>query len=80
MSMLKNVGIGVAGVVVVAGLGYLGFKGIKKLRGKKEEDVVEEVKENQKDNIQKYYDDLIDSAKLTKEEVDELANKHFNKK
>lgn len=37
MSMLKNVGFGVAGVVVVAGLGYLGFKGFKKLRGKKED-------------------------------------------
>lgn len=39
MSMLKNVGFGVAGVVVVAGLGYLGFKGFKKLRGKKEETI-----------------------------------------
>ena len=29
-NMLKNVGFGLGGVVVVAGLGYLGFKGIKK--------------------------------------------------
>ena len=72
MSMLKNVGIG----VVVLGLGYLGYK---KLRGKKEEDVAEVVEET-KDNIKKYYDDLVDRCKLTKEEVDELANQHFNKK
>ena len=34
MSLLKNVGIGVAGVVIL-GLGYLGYK---KIRGKKEKD------------------------------------------
>lgn len=79
MSILKNVGFGVAGVVVVAGLGYLGFKGFKKLRGKKDEDVIEVVEET-KDNIKKYYDDLVDRCKLSKEEVDELANQHFNKK
>lgn len=77
MSLLKKIGIGTGIGVVVLGLGYLGYK---KLRGKKDEDVVEEVKEDQKDNIQKYYDDLIDSVKLTKEEVEELTNKHFNKK
>lgn len=78
MSLLKKIGIGTGIGVVVLGLGYLGYK---KLRGKKEEDVevVIDLKD-QKDNIQKYYDDLVDSAKLTKEEVDELANKHFNKK
>ena len=78
MSMLKNVGLGIAGVVGVSLVGYFGYKGFKKLRGKKE-DVVEVVEES-KDNIQKYYDDLIDSAKLTKEEVEEMCNKHFNKK
>ena len=36
MSMLKNVGFGVAGVVVVAGLGYLT---VKRIRGKKEETI-----------------------------------------
>lgn len=36
MSMLKNVGFGVAGVVGVSLLGYLGYKGIKKFKGKKE--------------------------------------------
>lgn len=36
MSMLKNVGFGVAGVVGVSLLGYLGFKGFKKFKGKKE--------------------------------------------
>lgn len=76
MSLLKKIGIGTGIGVVVLGLGYLGYK---KLRGKKEEDVAEVVEET-KDNIQKYYDDLIDSAKLTKEEVEELTNKHFNKK
>lgn len=35
MSMLKNVGFGVAGVVGVSLLGYLGYKGIKKFKGKK---------------------------------------------
>lgn len=78
MSLVKKVGIGLGIGVAVIGLGYLGYK---KLRGKKE-DIVEVVTDpkDQKDNIQKYYDDLVDSAKLTKEEVDELANKHFNKK
>lgn len=36
MSILKNVGFGVAGVVGVSLLGYLGYKGIKKFKGKKE--------------------------------------------
>lgn len=36
MSMLKNIGFGVAGVVGVSLLGYLGYKGIKKFKGKKE--------------------------------------------
>lgn len=36
MSMLKNVGFGVAGVAVISLLGYLGYKGIKKFKGKKE--------------------------------------------
>ncbi len=54
MSILKNVGLGIADVV--------------------------EVVEESKDNIKKYYDDLVDKCKLTKEEVDELANQHFNKK
>ena len=78
MSLLKKIGIGTGIGVIVLGLGYLGYK---KLRGKKE-DIVEVVTDpkDQKDNIQKYYDDLVDSAKLTKEEVDELENKHFNKK
>lgn len=79
MSMLKNVGLGIAGVVGISLVGYLGYKGFKKLRGKKEEDVVEVVEES-KDNIKKYYDDLVDRCKLSKEEVDELANQHFNKK
>lgn len=76
MSLLKKIGIGTGIGVVVLGLGYLGYK---KLRGKKDEDVVEVVEET-KDNIKKYYDDLVDKCKLTKEEVDELANQHFNKK
>lgn len=76
MSLLKKIGIGTGIGVVVLGLGYLGYK---KLRGKKDEDVAEVVEET-KDNIQKYYDDLIDKCKLTKEEVEELTNKHFNKK
>lgn len=76
MSLLKKIGIGTGIGVVVLGLGYLGYK---KLRGKKDEDVVEVVEET-KDNIKKYYDDLVDRCKLTKEEVDELANQHFNKK
>lgn len=79
MSLVKNIGIGVAGVVGVSLLGYLGYKGFKKIRGKKEEDVIEVVEET-KDNIKKYYDDLVDRCKLSKEEVDELANQHFNKK
>lgn len=79
MSMFKNVGLGIAGVVGVSLVGYLGYKGFKKLRGKNEKDVVEVVEES-KDNIKKYYDDLVDKCKLTKEEVDELANQHFNKK
>jgi len=36
MSMLKNIGFGVAGVVGVSLVGYLGFKGFKKFKGKKE--------------------------------------------
>lgn len=36
MSILKNVGFGVAGVVGVSLLGYLSYKGFKKIRGKKE--------------------------------------------
>lgn len=78
MSMFKKVGFGVAGVVGVSLVGYLGFKGFKKLRGKKE-DVVEVVEES-KDNIQKYYDDLLNKCKLTEEEVQELSKNYFNKK
>ena len=62
MSLLKKIGIGTGIGVVALGLGYLGYK---KLRGKKDEDVVEVVEET-KDNIQKYYDDLIEKCKLTK--------------
>lgn len=76
MSLLKKIGIGTGIGVVVLGLGYFGYK---KIRGKKEEDVIEVVEET-KDNIKKYYDDLVDRCKLSKEEVDELANQHFNKK
>lgn len=36
MSMLKNIGFGVAGVVGVSLVGYLGYKGFKKFKGKKE--------------------------------------------
>lgn len=79
MSMLKKVGFGVAGVVGVSLLGYLGYKGFKKIRGKKE-DVVEDNKKEEKDNIQKYYDDLLDKCKLTEEEVQELSDNYFNKK
>ena len=79
MSMLKNVGFGVGAAIGVTLVGYLGYKGFKKLRGKKDEDVIEVVEET-KDNIKKYYDDLVDRCKLSKEEVDELANQHFNKK
>lgn len=76
MSMLKKVGFGVGAAIGVTLVGYLGFKGFKKLRGKKEEDVVEE----SKDNIQKYYDDLLNKCKLTEEEVQELSKNYFNKK
>lgn len=79
MSMLKKVGFGVGAAIGVTLVGYLGYKGFKKLRGKKDEDVIEVVEET-KDNIKKYYDDLVDRCKLSKEEVDELANQHFNKK
>jgi hypothetical protein len=37
MSLLKNVGIGVAGLVGVTLVGYFGYKGFKKIRGKKED-------------------------------------------
>lgn len=79
MSMLKKVGFGVGAAIGVTLVGYLGFKGFKKLRGKKEEDVVEVVEES-KDNIQKYYDDLLNKCKLTEEEVQELSKNYFNKK
>lgn len=76
MSLLKKIGIGTGIGVVVLGLGYLGYK---KIRGKKEE-VVEDNKKEEKDNIQKYYDDLLDKCKLTEEEVQELSDNYFNKK
>lgn len=76
MSLLKKIGIGTGIGVVVLGLGYLGYK---KIRGKKE-DVVEDNKKEEKDNIQKYYDDLLDKCKLTEEEVQELSDNYFNKK
>lgn len=79
MSMLKKVGFGVGAAIGVTLVGYLGYKGFKKLRGKKEEDVVEVVEES-KDNIQKYYDDLLNKCKLTEEEVQELSKNYFNKK
>ena len=37
MSMLKKVGFGVGAAIGVTLVGYLGFKGFKKLRGKKED-------------------------------------------
>lgn len=37
MSLVKNIGIGVAGLVGVTLVGYFGYKGFKKIRGKKED-------------------------------------------
>lgn len=76
MSLVRKVGIGLGIGVAVIGLGYFGYK---KIRGKKEE-VVEDNKKEEKDNIQKYYDDLLDKCKLTEEEVQELSDNYFNKK
>ena len=73
MSMLKNVGFGVAGVVVVAGLGYLGFKGFKKLRGKKE------VSNLDKEMIRKEFTDE-DLKQIIKDEeklIQDLKNLHY---
>ena len=76
MSLVKKVGIGLGIGVAVIGLGYFGYK---KIRGK-EEEVIEDNKKEDKDNIQKYYDDLLDKCKLTEEEVQELSDNYFNKK
>lgn len=73
MSMLKNVGFGVAGVVVVAGLGYLGFKGFKKLRGKKDISKVD------KDLIRSEFTDE-DLKQIIKDEeklIQDLKNLHY---
>lgn len=74
MSMLKNVGFGVAGVVVVAGLGYLGFKGFKKLRGKKKD-----ISKVDKDLIRSEFTDE-DLKKIIKDEeklIQDLKNLHY---
>ena len=39
MSMLKKVGFGVGAAIGVTLVGYLGYKGFKKLRGKKEDKI-----------------------------------------
>lgn len=39
MSMLKKVGFGVGAAIGVTLVGYLGYKGFKKIRGKKEETI-----------------------------------------
>lgn len=74
MSMLKNIGFGVAGVVVVAGLGYLGFKGFKKLRGKKED-----ISNLDKEMIRNEFTDE-DLKKIIKDEeklIQDLKNLHY---
>lgn len=73
MSLVKNIGIGVAGVVVVAGLGYLGFKGFKKLRGKKDISKVD------KDLIRSEFTDE-DLKQIIKDEeklIQDLKNLHY---
>jgi hypothetical protein len=72
--MLKNIGFGVAGVVVVAGLGYLGFKGFKKIRGKKED-----ISKVDKDLIRSEFTDE-DLKKIIKDEeklIQDLKNLHY---
>ena len=73
MSMLKNVGIGVAGVVVL-GLGYLGYK---KFRGKKEDDKVSEV---DKDLVKNQFTATDLQVLITEEEelIKNLENLHYS--
>lgn len=74
MSMLKNIGFGVAGVVGVSLLGYLSYKGFKKIRGKKED-----ISKVDKDLIRSEFTDE-DLKKIIKDEeklIQDLKNLHY---
>jgi len=74
MSILKNVGFGVAGVAVVSLVGYLGYKGIKKFKGKKEN-----ISKVDKDLIRNEFTDE-DLKQIIKDEeklIQDLKNLHY---
>lgn len=73
MSMLKKVGFGVGAAIGVTLVGYLGFKGFKKLRGKKE------ISNLDKEMIRKEFTDE-DLKKIIKDEeklIQDLKNLHY---
>lgn len=77
MSLLKNVGIGVAGLLGISLVGYFGYKGFKKMRGKKDDNISNLDKEMVRNEFS-----AEDLKKIIQDEeklIQDLKNLHYRK-
>lgn len=77
MSLLKNVGIGVAGLLGISLVGYFGYKGFNKMRGKKDDNISNLDKEMVRNEFS-----AEDLKKIIQDEeklIQDLKNLHYRK-
>ena len=77
MSLVKNIGIGVAGLLGISLVGYFGYKGFKKMRGKKDDNISNLDKEMVRNEFS-----AEDLKKIIQDEeklIQDLKNLHYRK-